>query len=73
VIVERGPLDACALGLEQTWVQTERLFYMLRSFLTGGVSPQAARRADPHRQHGLRGGHAATAWPSSSTSWRSCR
>lgn len=40
VIVERGPLDACALGLHQTVVQTERLLYMLRSFLTGGVSPR---------------------------------
>ena len=38
VLVQRGPLDACLLGLHQTWVQTARIFATLRSLFTGGVS-----------------------------------
>jgi regulator of sigma E protease len=39
VIVHRGPIAACVLGAHQTVVQTRRIFEMLRSFFTGGVSP----------------------------------
>lgn len=40
VTVERGPLQAVALGMHQTGIQTQRIFMMLRSFLTGDVSPK---------------------------------
>lgn len=40
VIVHRGPLSAVALGMQQTVIQTKRIFLMLRSFLTGAVSPK---------------------------------
>jgi regulator of sigma E protease len=40
VTVQRGPLDAISLGLQQTIIQTSRIFLMLRSFVTGAVSPR---------------------------------
>lgn len=40
VLVHRGPLQALALGLHQTAIQTQRIFLMLRSFITGAVSPR---------------------------------
>jgi len=40
VVVQRGPLAAIGLGLHQTVIQTQRIFLMLRSFMTGGVSPK---------------------------------
>lgn len=38
VTIERGPLQAVALGMHQTAIQTQRIFMMVRSFLTGDVS-----------------------------------
>ncbi|MCO5169648.1 MAG: RIP metalloprotease RseP [Planctomycetes bacterium] len=40
VTIRRGPLQAVALGMHQTAIQTQRIFMMLRSFLTGDVSPR---------------------------------
>lgn len=40
VTIQRGPLAAVALGMHQTAIQTQRIFMMLRSFLTGDVSPK---------------------------------
>ncbi len=40
VTIARGPLQAVALGMHQTGIQTQRIFMMLRSFLTGDVSPR---------------------------------
>jgi regulator of sigma E protease len=39
VTVQRGPLEAVALGVHQTMIMTKRIFLMLRSFVTGSVSP----------------------------------
>lgn len=38
VRIQRGPLEAVQLGLHQTLIQTQRIFLMLRSFVTGSVS-----------------------------------
>jgi regulator of sigma E protease len=38
VVIERGPLASIALGMHQTFIQTERIFMMVRSFVTGDVS-----------------------------------
>ena len=40
MVVQRGPLGACALGLHQTWIQTRRIVLTLGSFFTGSVSPR---------------------------------
>lgn len=40
VLVQRGPIQAVALGLHETIIQTQRIVLVLRSFLTGGVSPR---------------------------------
>lgn len=40
VLVKRSPIDAVALGMHETMIQTERLLLTLRSFFTGGVSPR---------------------------------
>ena len=40
VRIQRGPLQAVGLGLHQTMIQTQRIFLMLRSFITGSVSPR---------------------------------
>jgi regulator of sigma E protease len=40
VVVQRGPLKALLLGTHQTVIQTQRIFMMVRSFVTGSVSPR---------------------------------
>lgn len=40
VAIQRGPIAAVALGLDQTLIQTQRILLMLRSFVTGSVSPR---------------------------------
>jgi len=40
VTIQRGPLAAVGLGIHQTAVQTQRIALMLRSFVTGSVSPK---------------------------------
>ena len=40
VAIQRGPVAAVALGLHQTAIQTQRILLMLRSFVTGSVSPR---------------------------------
>ncbi len=39
VLVERGPVAAVGLGVHETVIQSKRIVLILRSFLTGGVSP----------------------------------
>jgi regulator of sigma E protease len=38
--IQRGPIGACGLGLQQTWIQTRRILRTLQSFFTGAVSPK---------------------------------
>lgn len=40
VTIQRSPLNALWLGLEQTMIQTRRIALMLGAFLTGAVSPR---------------------------------
>ncbi len=40
VLIQRGPIQAVALGLHETAIQAQRIVLVLRSFLTGGVSPR---------------------------------
>lgn len=39
-VIQRGPLRALLLGTHQTMIQTQRIFMMVRSFVTGSVSPR---------------------------------